>query len=92
MISATFEVDGRPGVPMDLARQASGARALIDGLAGGQALVFGSSGGAIIGLTLAALHPDSLRAAGSRRNAAGTGHLGVYGRPVTRAQYALTGI
>ncbi|WP_046256958.1 alpha/beta fold hydrolase [Streptomyces sp. WM6386] len=51
---------GRCGVPMDLAQQASDARTLIDGLAGGRALVFGNSGGAIIGLTLAALHPDSL--------------------------------
>nr|WP_240982264.1 alpha/beta fold hydrolase [Streptomyces sp. S3(2020)] len=51
---------GRSGGPMDLARQASDARALIDGLADGRALVFGNSGGAIIGLTLAARHPDSL--------------------------------
>lgn len=51
---------GRSGVPMDLARQASDARALIDGLADGRALVFGNSGGAIIGLTLAARHPGSL--------------------------------
>ncbi|MES5817481.1 alpha/beta hydrolase [Streptomyces sp. RG80] len=51
---------GRTGTPMDLARQAADARALVDGLAGGRALVFGNSGGAIIGLTLAALHPASL--------------------------------
>lgn len=51
---------GRSGVPMDLARQASDARALIEGLADGRALVFGNSGGAIIGLTLAARHPGSL--------------------------------
>ncbi|MEU6372364.1 alpha/beta fold hydrolase [Streptomyces sp. NPDC046909] len=51
---------GRTGTPMDLAEQAADARTLIDGLAGGRALVFGNSGGAIIGLTLAALHPGSL--------------------------------
>lgn len=51
---------GRSSAPMDLARQASDARALIEGLAGGRALVFGNSGGAIIGLTLAALHPACL--------------------------------
>ncbi|MET7572843.1 alpha/beta hydrolase [Streptomyces sp. NPDC005492] len=49
---------GRSGAPMDLAVQAADARALVDGLAGGRALVFGNSGGAIIGLTLAALHPE----------------------------------
>ncbi|MFI6402182.1 alpha/beta fold hydrolase [Streptomyces sp. NPDC050548] len=49
---------GRTATPMDLAVQAADARALIDGLAGGRALVFGNSGGAIIGLTLAALHPQ----------------------------------
>ncbi|MBK3564391.1 alpha/beta fold hydrolase [Streptomyces sp. MBT62] len=49
---------GRTGTPMDLALQAADARALVDGLAGGRALVFGNSGGAIIGLTLAALHPE----------------------------------
>ncbi|SEP73610.1 Lysophospholipase, alpha-beta hydrolase superfamily [Streptomyces sp. yr375] len=48
--------DGGP--PIRLADQASDARALIDGLAGGRALVFGNSGGAIIGLTLAARHPE----------------------------------
>lgn len=49
---------GRSAAPMDLAVQAADARALIDGPAGGRALVFGNSGGAIIGLTLAALHPE----------------------------------
>ncbi|MGW2046373.1 alpha/beta fold hydrolase [Streptomyces sp. NPDC001858] len=46
--------------PMRLAQQASDARALIDGLAGGRALVFGNSAGAIIGLTLAAAHPEAV--------------------------------
>ncbi|MFJ5262241.1 alpha/beta fold hydrolase [Streptomyces sp. NPDC088387] len=49
-----------PGGPMDLGRQAADARALIEGPGGGRALVFGNSGGAIIGLTLAALHPEVL--------------------------------
>lgn len=49
---------GRTGTPMDLDEQAADARALIDGLAGGRALVFGNSGGAIIGLTLAVRHPE----------------------------------
>ncbi|MFF3333980.1 alpha/beta fold hydrolase [Streptomyces sp. NPDC002888] len=35
-------------------------RALIDGLARGRALVFGNSGGAIIGPSLAALHPEAV--------------------------------
>ncbi|MFE9600403.1 alpha/beta fold hydrolase [Streptomyces hokutonensis] len=51
---------GRSGTPMDLAVQAADARALVDGLADGRALVFGNSGGAIIGLTLAALHPEAM--------------------------------
>lgn len=51
---------GRSRAPMELAVQAADARALIDGLADGRALVFGNSGGAIIGLTLAALHPEVL--------------------------------
>ncbi|MFJ6894584.1 alpha/beta fold hydrolase [Streptomyces hokutonensis] len=51
---------GRSGTPMDLAVQAADARALVDGLADGRALVFGNSGGAIIGLTLAALHPETM--------------------------------
>ncbi|MDV9175019.1 alpha/beta hydrolase [Streptomyces sp. W16] len=49
---------GRSATPMDLAVQAADARALVDGLADGRALVFGNSGGAIIGLVLAALHPE----------------------------------
>ncbi|MBG0850685.1 alpha/beta fold hydrolase [Streptomyces spinoverrucosus] len=51
---------GRSTEPMRLTRQAADARALIDGLAGGRAVVFGNSGGAIIGLTLAARHPEAL--------------------------------
>ncbi|MFJ8544477.1 alpha/beta fold hydrolase [Streptomyces sp. NPDC093586] len=51
---------GRSAEPMDLARQAADARRLIEVVAGGRALVFGNSGGAIIGLTLAALHPRVL--------------------------------
>jgi pimeloyl-ACP methyl ester carboxylesterase len=43
-----------------LAEQADDAKAVIDALAGGRALVFGNSGGAIIGLELAARHPHSL--------------------------------
>ncbi|MFF4112914.1 alpha/beta fold hydrolase [Streptomyces sp. NPDC001714] len=49
---------GRDGTPTTLAEQAADARAVVDGLAGGRALVFGSSAGAIIGLTLAARHPE----------------------------------
>ncbi|KMS76064.1 acetyltransferase [Streptomyces viridochromogenes] len=51
---------GRSAEPMKLAQQAADARRLIDSVAGGRALVFGNSGGAIIGLTLAALHPQVL--------------------------------
>ncbi|MFF3378900.1 alpha/beta fold hydrolase [Streptomyces sp. NPDC002680] len=46
--------------PMELARQAADARDLVGALAGGRALVFGNSGGAIVGLTLAALHPECM--------------------------------
>ncbi|MFF4260414.1 alpha/beta fold hydrolase [Streptomyces sp. NPDC001663] len=49
---------GRVAAPMTVAQQASDARALIDALAGGRALIFGNSGGAIIGLALAAQHPE----------------------------------
>ncbi|MEU2424915.1 alpha/beta hydrolase [Streptomyces sp. NPDC007851] len=49
------------GVATTLAQQASDAKALIDELAGGKALVFGNSGGAIVGLTLAAQHPEAVR-------------------------------
>lgn len=49
---------GRSGTPMRLAQQAADARELVEGLAGGRALVFGNSAGAIIGLTLAASYPE----------------------------------
>ncbi|GAA2345816.1 alpha/beta hydrolase [Streptomyces violaceusniger] len=52
---------GRGGATMTLTQQASDAKALIDEFAGGKALVFGNSGGAIIGLTLAAQHPEVVR-------------------------------
>ncbi|MDX3457010.1 alpha/beta hydrolase [Streptomyces sp. ME02-8801-2C] len=48
------------GALMALSRQAADARALVADLAEGRALVFGNSGGAIIGLTLAARHPECL--------------------------------
>ncbi|GAB7106308.1 alpha/beta hydrolase [Streptomyces phaeofaciens JCM 4814] len=51
---------GRDDGPAPLDRQAADARALIDGLAGGRALVFGNSAGALIGLTLAARHPAAV--------------------------------
>lgn len=51
---------GGDHAPMELARQAADARALVGELADGRALVFGNSGGAIIGLTLAVLHPECL--------------------------------
>lgn len=53
---------GRQDVPMAVPQQADDARAVIDALAGGKALVFGNSGGAIIGLALAAHHPEALAA------------------------------
>ncbi|WP_229874004.1 alpha/beta fold hydrolase [Amycolatopsis deserti] len=49
---------GRFEAPMKMTDQSNDARALIEGLAGGKALVFGNSGGAIVGLDLAARHPD----------------------------------
>lgn len=49
---------GRRDAPMKMADQSNDARALIENLAGGKALVFGNSGGAIVGLDLAARHPD----------------------------------
>ncbi|ELP66813.1 alpha/beta fold hydrolase [Streptomyces turgidiscabies] len=51
---------GDGGAPMSLSRQAADAHALVAELADGRALVFGNSGGAIIGLTLAARHPECL--------------------------------
>lgn len=49
---------GRLDAPMKMTDQSNDARALIEGLAGGKALVFGNSGGAIVALDLAARHPD----------------------------------
>lgn len=51
---------GRTGTAMVLAEQADDAKALIDGLADGKALVFGSSGGGIVALDLCARYPDSV--------------------------------
>ena len=51
---------GRVARPMTITEQAADAHTLISQVAGGQALVFGNSGGAIIGLALAAEHPESL--------------------------------
>ncbi|WP_343242796.1 alpha/beta hydrolase [Streptomyces sp. SID12501] len=51
---------GGGGALMALSRQAADAHVLVAGLAGGRALVFGNSGGAIIGLTLAVRHPECL--------------------------------
>ncbi|WP_217545070.1 alpha/beta hydrolase [Streptomyces sp. GbtcB6] len=51
---------GRDGTATTLAEQAADARAVVEGLAGGRALVFGSSAGAIVGLTLAVRHPEVL--------------------------------
>lgn len=54
---------GRTDAPMVLTDQADDAKALIDGLADGQALVFGSSGGGIVALDLCARHPRAVHAA-----------------------------
>lgn len=54
---------GRADAPMKLTDQADDARALIEGLAGGKALVFGNSGGAIVTLDLCARHPEVVRGA-----------------------------
>jgi pimeloyl-ACP methyl ester carboxylesterase len=51
---------GGSDAAMTIAEQARDAKAVIDQLAGGRALVFGNSGGAIIGLALAAAHPDAV--------------------------------
>jgi pimeloyl-ACP methyl ester carboxylesterase len=48
-------------VPMRMSDQSGDARALIESLAGGKALVFGNSGGAIVALDLAARHPEVVR-------------------------------
>lgn len=52
--------DGPPE-PLDLDVQADDAARLIDALGAGPAFVFGTSGGAQIGLNLAARHPDRVR-------------------------------
>ena len=53
---------GRTDKPMRFEEQADDAKAIIDALAGGAALVYGSSLGALIALDLAARHPDSVKA------------------------------
>ncbi len=53
--------DGPPE-PLNLDVQADDAAYLIDALGSGPAYVFGTSGGAQIGLNLAARHPDRVRA------------------------------
>ena len=53
---------GATDCDMQLSQQADDAKAIIDRLAGGDALVFGNSGGAIIGLELASRYPESVRA------------------------------
>ena len=53
--------DAPPG-ELDVGQQADDAAALIDALGGGSAYVFGTSGGAQIGLDLAARHPAKVRA------------------------------
>ena len=51
-----------PATPLDLDQQADDAAALIDALGNGPAYVFGTSGGAQIGLNLATRHPAKVRA------------------------------
>lgn len=48
--------------PMVLSEHVDDAKAIIDEIAGGRALVFGNSGGAIIGLELASRYPACVRA------------------------------
>jgi len=45
---------------MSVLEQAADTRVLIDSLAGGRALVFGNSGGGVIGLALAAAYPEAV--------------------------------
>ncbi|HEX6356433.1 alpha/beta fold hydrolase [Actinophytocola sp.] len=52
---------GRTASAMTVDEQSGDAKALIEGLAGGAALVFGNSAGAIVGLDLAARHPEVVR-------------------------------
>lgn len=51
---------GRNDAPMTVEQHSDDAAALIRGLAEGQSLVFGNSGGAIVSLDLAARHPELL--------------------------------
>lgn len=53
---------GRTDQPMRFEQQANDAKAIVDGLADGKALVFGSSLGALIAMELAARHPDAIAA------------------------------
>jgi len=53
---------GRTGASTTVREQSDDTAALIRGLAGGSALVFGNSAGAITALDLAARHPDVVRA------------------------------
>ena len=53
---------GRTDKPMRFEEQADDAEAIVDGLAGGKALIYGSSLGALIALDLAARHPDAVEA------------------------------
>ena len=53
---------GRSDEPMRMEQQADDAKAIIDGVAGGKALVFGNSLGALIALELGARHPEALTA------------------------------
>ncbi|MFE2428402.1 alpha/beta fold hydrolase [Streptomyces sp. NPDC059373] len=51
---------GESEAPTSVSEQAADVEEVIDRLAGGQALVFGNSAGAIIGLAPAAGHPEAL--------------------------------
>ena len=53
---------GRTDKPMRFEEQADDAKAIVDGLAGGKALIFGSSLGALIALDVAVRHPDAVEA------------------------------
>ena len=53
---------GRTDKPMQFEEQADDGKAIIDGLAGGRALVYGSSLGALIALDVAARHPHAVEA------------------------------
>jgi pimeloyl-ACP methyl ester carboxylesterase len=51
---------GRREAEMTIAEQVADAKAVIDACAGGRALVYGNSGGAILGLALVAEHPEAV--------------------------------